>query len=181
MIFLRWSTDYTNLKVWGIKKNTKKYTKISKLVGKTTFHKAVKPRLRLWDYSNHVCNGLASSCAVGGLRRVLASPGHRPTAGCLHIWQYLLLLSCLWQGRKEGMGTGTLPGFFSWPERLGGNGFPSSQPSAPAESCAETASFAGLSQLCNTVVDIRDSFRHYCYQCYIASISTSQTTLNHQF
>lgn len=177
MLFLSWSTDYINLKIWGIKKIQKNYTTISKLVGGNTFHKAVK--LRLWDYSNHVCNGLASSCALGGLRRVLASPGHSPTAGCLHIWQYLLLLSCLWQGREEGMGTGTWPGLFSWPEIQRGNGFPSSQPSAPAESCTETASFAGLFQLCNTVVDIRDSFRHYCYQCYIASISTSKTSLNH--
>lgn len=81
------------------------------------------------------------------------------------------------EGRKEwGLAhcQGSLAGL-----RDRGNGFPSSQPSAPAESCTETAPFAGLSQLCNTVVDIRDSFRHYCYQCYIASISTSQTTLNH--
>lgn len=77
------------------------------------------------------------------------------------------------------MGTGTWPELFSWPEIQRGNGFPYSQPSASAESCTETASFAGLSQLFNTVVDIRDSFRHDCYQCYIASISTSKTLLNH--
>lgn len=131
-------------------------TKITKLSCKVTFHPAAeKLRLRPWNCLNHVCQGLASFYAAGSLRRVqrgclLPSPGHSHLAGCLHIWQHLLLLSCQWQEKEDGTGTGVIPAIFSWPKVGRGIAFHLLHGHQLQPSCAGTALLAGLSQLHNS-------------------------------